>query len=306
MAGEEAHARMIQTGAGDAPCYDPANPDHIRLWPGSAPAAAGDDPCRDIPFLQVFRPPGISTRTDGPALVLIPGGGYDHLSNDREQGAVAAYFAGQLKITTFLLSYRLVQADGTYRYPVPLWDGRRAVRLVRALAGRYGVDPGRIGVFGFSAGGHLAGMIAFQPEDDFGLPPGDAVDGQDDRIAVLGLGYPVVAMDPGDVPPSGSVRHLLAGYRGRELAALERRLSVQDQVGPAAPPVFLFDGLDDQRVSPQNSRLLARALSAAGVPAEVHLFAHGPHGAGLATGVAGEETWPALFGRWLLERRFLP
>ncbi|MEE3625050.1 alpha/beta hydrolase [Nitrospirillum sp. BR 11752] len=291
------------SAAGAAPCFDPADPDDIRLWPGPAPGASGDDACRDIPFLKVFRAPG---QDIGPALVLIPGGGYDRLSNAREQEPVAAYFARHLHITTFVLSYRLVQADGTYRYPVPLWDGRRAVRLVRARAPHYGIDPRRIGIFGFSAGGHLASVIAFRPGDDFGLSRRDATDDVDDGVAVLGLGYPVITMDAGDAPASASARHLLSGYRGAERAALERRLSAQNLVGPHAPPVFLFDGLDDQRVSPENSRLLARSLQAAGVPAAVYWFDHGPHGAGLATGVPGESAWPDLFQQWLRERGFLP
>ncbi|TWB58566.1 acetyl esterase/lipase [Nitrospirillum viridazoti] len=302
--GTGAWGQTAPTTAGAAyPCYEAANPDDIRLWPGRAPGAVGDEPCRDIPFVQVFRAGGVDP---GPALVLIPGGGYDHLSNEREQATVAAYFAEYLKITTFLLSYRLVQPDGTYHYPVPLWDGRRAVRLVRTLSARYGVDPSRIGVFGFSAGGHLAALIAFRPKDDFGFTPGDVIDAADDTVAALGLGYPVISLDPAVVPPSGSVRHLLAGYHGAERAALEQHLSAQTQIGPDAPPVFLFDGLDDRRVSSKNSLLLAQALRDAGVPNDIHLFDHGPHGAGLAMGITGEQAWPELFQRWLRQRGFLP
>jgi hypothetical protein len=114
-------------------CYDASDPSEIRLWPGAAPGATGDDPCRDIPYLRVFRSPKAASRS-GQGLIVIPGGGYDCLSDAKEQAPVADYFSRQLGnsatrqlgVTTFVLYYRVVQPDGSYRYPIPMWDGQRA------------------------------------------------------------------------------------------------------------------------------------------------------------------------------------
>lgn len=301
------HHRAVESmdAASGRHCYDPADPTEIRLWNGPAPGATGDDPCRDIPFLKMYAPEGDSPAAR-PAILIIPGGGYDRLSDTREQAPVAEYFARTYHVKAFVLYYRLVQRDGTYRYPVPMWDGYRALNLIRHEAGRYGVDPKRIGLFGFSAGGHLASTLALHPGADFGLPRRDAVDEANARPYFLGLGYPVISMLPSAYASPNSLRHLLYGYEGRELARLEHDLSGQEQVSSATPPVFLFESLDDERISAQNSVLFGAALHAAGVPAEIHLFAHGVHGAGLAQDVPEENAWPGLFGDWLERNHFLP
>lgn len=286
------------------PCYDPADPTEIRLWNGPAPGATGDDPCRDIPFLKMYTAEGGGPAAQ-PAILIIPGGGYDRLSDTREQAPVAEYFAHTFHVKAFVLYYRLVQHDGTYRYPVPMWDGRRALNLIQHEAGRYGVDPGRIGLFGFSAGGHLASTLALHPGADFGLSRRDPVDEANARPSFLGLGYPVISMLPSAYAAPNSLKHLLHGYQGSELDRLEHELSGQEQVSSAVPPVFLFESLDDDRISAQNSVLFASALHAAGVPAEIHLFKHGVHGAGLAQDVPEENAWPGLFGDWLERNHFL-
>jgi acetyl esterase/lipase len=284
--------------------YDQSDHDQIRLWDGRAPGASGDDPSRDIPFLQVYRR-AAQDQASGSAVLLIPGGGYDHLSDRKEQAPVAEYFSQRLKLTTFILYYRLVQPDGTYRYPVPMWDGQRALKLIRDLAPKYGIDPKRVGVFGFSAGGHLAAMLAVHSTTDFGLPQHDAVDSQNARPDFLALGYPVISMDPAQFAARSSRRHLLYGYRGQALEHLQHYLSGQDNVRSDVPPVFLFESMDDRRISPQNSVLFARALETAKVPAQVHLFSHGIHGAGLAGGISDEQTWPELFRQWLVNLAIL-
>ena len=286
------------------PCFDPADRRDVRLWAGAAPGAVGTDPCRDIPYLQIFPAQGRPAHTAAPAFLIAPGGGYDRLTDADEQAPVAEYFARTLHITAFVLRYRLVQPDGTYRYPVPMWDGQRALRLIRSRAQEFGVDPQRLGIFGFSAGGHLASTLALHPDDDFGLPVHDAIDAVPARPDLLGLGYPVISMDPADVPPSGSSRNLLKGYRGKELGDLQQFLSSEKHVTPRSPPVFLFESLDDARISPQNSVLFAQVLKAAGLAADVHLFPHGVHGDGLAVGVAGEEQWPTMFAQWLASQGF--
>jgi acetyl esterase/lipase len=284
-------------------CYDAADHSEIRLWDGAAPGAAGDDPCQDVPYLRVF--PARDGNRAGPAMLLLAGGGYDHLSNEKEQSPVADYFSGNLNITTFVLYYRLVKPDGTYRYPVPMWDGQRALKLIRHRARELHIDPKRIGVFGFSAGGHLAATLALHPDDDFGLPQRDAVDGASGKVDTLGLGYPVISMDPGAYGTSNTRAHLLDGFRGKQLRELETRLSAQDNVGPRTPPVFLFVSMDDQRIDPHNSVMFGDALKAAGISADVHLFAHGAHGVGLATDQPEERVWPELFRQWLIRQHFI-
>lgn len=238
-------------------------------------------------------------------MLLIPGGGYDHLSDRKEQAPVAEYFSQRLNLTTFILYYRLVQTDGTYRYPVPMWDGQRALKLIRNLAPKYGINPRQVGVFGFSAGGHLATMLAVHSTTDFGLSQHDAVDLQNGRPDFLGLGYPVISMNPAQFAARSSRSHLLYGYRGQALEHLQNYLSGQDNVRSGMPPVFLFESMDDRRVNSKNSVLFAQALQAAKVPAQIHLFSHGVHGAGLAGAIPDEQTWPELFRQWLIGLGFL-
>lgn len=286
-------------------CYDASDSTEIRLWPGTAPGAAGNDPCRDIPYLRIFRASRASAGANrsGQAFIVIPGGGYDRLSDTKEQAPVAEYFSQQLGVTTFVLYYRLVQPDGTYRYPVPMWDGQRALKLVRTRARDFGIDPQRVGLYGFSAGGHLASTVALHSATDFDLPVHDAIDAADGRPNLLGLGYPVISMDPAQFAATSSHNHLLYGYAAHDLEHLQNYLSGQDHVTPRTPPVFLFESMDDQRISPQNSVIFADALKRAGIPAEIHLFAHGVHGAGLAQGIPEEEAWPTLFATWLNHQR---
>lgn len=280
------------------PCFDASNPAEHKLWHEGAPGAVGDDPCRDVPYLTVYPAAGAGSGLN-PAILIFPGGGYDHLTNEREQEPVAEYFAQHLHVTAILLRYRLAQKDGTYAYPTPMWDAQRAIRLVHTMAARWQIDPERIGVFGFSAGGHLASTVVLHPEDRFGLAPQDRVDESRDTVRFLGLGYPVISMDPATVPPSGSYRNLLRDVDGEKRKELETFLSGEKNVHPGLPPVFLFESLDDKRISAQNSVLFAQALQRAGVPAEIHLFQHGEHGSGLSEGIAEEEQWPQEFGEWL-------
>jgi acetyl esterase/lipase len=279
-------------------CYDPNDSTEIRLWNNRAPGAVGDDPCRDIPYLKIYpAAPGTSaTRT---AIIVIPGGGYDRLTDRKEQAPVGAYFSNQLHITTFVLFYRLVQKNGDYRYPIPMWDGQRALKLVRARAAQYGVEPNRIGLFGFSAGGHLASTITLHAGTDFDLSKHDPIDAESARPDFLGLGYPVISMLPMQFASTNSLGHLLYGYDDHELDHLEHYLSGQLNVTPRTPPVFLFESMDDKQISAENSALFSEALRTAQIPADVHLFVHGVHGAGLAVGIPEEEAWPGMFADWL-------
>jgi acetyl esterase/lipase len=285
-------------------CYDANDPRDIRLWPDNAPGAVGKNPCTDIPFLRVYAPES-SWAMSNLAIVVMPGGGYNELIDTKEQGPVAEYFANKLGITSFVLYYRLVQANGTYRYPVPMWDAQRAIRYVRANAAQYGIAQDRVGVFGFSAGGHLASTVAIHFASSFDLPDPDSLDATDARPDFVGLGYPVISMDPNQYASLNSLHHLLFGYTGADLNQLEHYLSGQDQVNQTTPPTFLFESQDDAQISSQNSTLFAEALNSAGVLSEVHIFATGLHGDGLARGQIAEHVWPHLFRNWLVERGLL-
>jgi acetyl esterase/lipase len=285
-------------------CYDSNDPQDVRLWSASAPGAVGNNPCTDIPFLRVFTPHGLTPAGDV-GIIVMPGGGYNQLIDTAEQSPVGEYFANQLGITTFVLYYRLVQANGTYRYPVPMWDAQRAVRLVRTNAAQYGINPGKVGVFGFSAGGHLASTIAIHSDTSFNETPQDSIDSADPRPDFLGLGYPVISMDPNQYASPNSLAHLLSGYTGTELTQLETYLSGQEQVTSTTPPTFLFESWDDAQISSQNSSLFYEALNTANVPSEGHIFQMGMHGDGLAAGQPEEYIWPMLFRNWLVVRGLL-
>jgi acetyl esterase/lipase len=280
------------------PCFNANDPNETALWRTNAPGAIGNDPCRDIPYIQAFHAE-TSSRELRPAILVIPGGGYNQLTDTKEQAPVAEYFASELHVAAFVLRYRLVQKDGAYRYPVPMMDGQRANRLLRARSREFGIDPERIAVFGFSAGGHLASTLALHPDEAFGVLGDDLVDRTSAHVNLLGLGYPVISMNPTVVPPSGSYKHLLFGFDGRELTSLQHHLSGEENVTASMPPVFLFESLDDKTISPQNSVLFANALKRARVPSEVHLFPHGEHGSGLSVGIPEEDAWPSMFANWI-------
>lgn len=293
----EAHATAV--------CYNANDSRDLRLWEDQAPGATGANPCTDIPFLRVFRPEGPIPATDI-GIVVIPGGGYNELIDENEQAPVGQYFADKLGVTTFVLYYRLVQKDGTYRYPVPMWDGQRAIRYIRHNAAQYAINPDHIGVFGFSAGGHLASTIAIHFATNFGLPSQDQIDQTDARPDFLGLGYPVISMNPHQYASSSSLNHLLYGFTGTELVQLENYLSGQKQVSSTTPPTFIFESFDDKVVDSQNSSLFYEALVTAKVPSEAHIFQRGTHGAGLAADEPYEYVWPELFHNWLSERGLIP
>jgi acetyl esterase/lipase len=299
------HRSHFEAAAPSSNCYDPSDPTKLRLWEGGAPGAVGSNPCRDIPYMQAFSPSG-GKQLLSPAILIMPGGGYDRLTDTKEQAPVAEYFARTFHVTAFVLYYRLVEQDGTYRYPVPMWDGQRAVKLIRSRASQFAIDPERLALFGFSAGGHLASTLTLHSATDFGLPRHDEVDRQNGRPNLLGLGYPVISMDPAAVPPSGSYQNLLRGFTGPELKYFQNYLSGEKNVTDRTPPVFLFESKDDAVISPENSVLFVGALKAHGIPVDAHIFAHGKHGSGLATDEPEESAWPTMFRQWLIEQSFLP
>ncbi len=285
----------------------------LPLWPGPAPGSTAgpeqanlversDDPAlpdralsgRYQPYLVVYRP----KHPNGGALLVAPGGGYARVVLDKEGTALVPIFAEQAGITLFVLRYRLPDAavDGATARDQPLADAQRALRLIRAHAADYGVDPQRIGAIGFSAGGHVAASLGTR-YDDVVYPARDAIDRVSARPDFLLLLYPVIDMGSGTAAHTGSRLRLLGRHPD---AATMAAYSLQNRVHAGMPPTFLVHAQDDPVVPEENSLLFYQALRQAGVPAELHLFAHGGHGFG-TRGIAGLPlaAWPQLALGWM-------
>lgn len=238
----------------------------IALWPGAAPGAAGTTPA-DTPTITPF----IAAHPNGTAAVIFPGGGYEHLATEKEGNAVARWLASY-GVDGFVVKYRL---GPRYHHPATLDDGARAVRFVRANASRWGIHPARIGVVGFSAGGHLASTVGthVRPADAGARDPIGRVSSRPDFMVLV---YPVITLrDP--LAHVGS-RHNLLGPDSS--AATMRLLSNELQVTSRTPPTFLVATTDDRTVPVENSLLFYDALRAARVPVELHIYETGPHGFG--------------------------
>jgi len=284
-----------------APSPDLAQPAQtIRLWPGRAPGALGDDD-RDTPILTLYRPFGppyttAGEATAGTAVIVAPGGGYGVLAENHEGRQVANWLNG-LGVTAFVLRYRL---GPRYHHPIELGDMQRAIRLVRARAGELGVLPDRIGIMGFSAGGHLASTAATH-FDDGDARAADLVDRASSRPDFLVLAYPVVSLTAA-YTHQGSATNLLGANAP---ATLRAELSNEQHVTSRTPPTFLFHTDADTGVPAENSVAFYLALRRAGVPAELHVFTPGPHGVGLALGDPVLGVWPTLLASWLRDRGLL-
>jgi acetyl esterase/lipase len=254
----------------------PALPERFLLWPNGAPGALGSSDL-DKPAITVYPIGGPQKVATG--VVIFPGGGYRGLAMDHEGVQIAAWL-NSYGITAFVVEYRL---GPRYRNPIELGDGLEAVRWARTRAAQYGIDPHRIGVWGFSAGGHLASTV------------GTHFDGPASRPDFLILAYPVITFrDP--YAHVGSREALI----GKDAApGLVDELSNELHVTKETPPTFLFHTSDDNVVPVQNSIEFYLALRAAGVAAEMHIFESGPHGVGLARDKGALSGWPELLAGWL-------
>lgn len=265
----------------------------IPLWPGAAPGALGDQP-HDTPAITVYPP---SAPASGAAMLVCPGGGYAR--HAPHEGHDYALWLGALGITSFVLRYRL-GADG-YRHPTMLHDAARAVRLIRSRAAQWGVDGGRVGVMGSSAGGHLASALL--THGDAGAPGHpDPAERESSRPDLGVLCYPVIAM--GDIAHQGS-RENLVGLAPSD--ALVAEVSSDLRVTAATPACFLWHTAEDEKVSVEHSLRFATALARHAVPFELHIYEQGRHGLGLADQppFAGAHPWAGELRRWLRERGFI-
>lgn len=262
----------------------------IPLWSGAAPGALGAED-RDIPAITVFLPRSVAPNT--PAVVICPGGGYANLASNHEGRQVANYL-NSLGVVAFVLRYRL---GPRYHHPIELGDAQRALRTIRSHSADWRLDPTRIGIMGFSAGGHLA-MTASTHFDAGNLSATDAVDRAGSRPDFTILGYPVISM----IEPwthQGSRNNLLGNTQNTELA---RSLSGEQSVTKETPPTFIFQTNADTTVPAENSVYYYLALRKSGVPAEMHIFEKGPHGVGLANDDPALSEWSKLLANWLRVR----
>lgn len=272
-----------------------ADPEKVRLWPEGAPGAKGQED-KDQPFVYVW--PAAKEKANGAAFVVCPGGGYGGLAADHEGVQVAKWFNG-LGVSAFVLHYRL--GSQGYHYPVQLMDVQRAIRHVRANAAEYGIDPQRIGVIGFSAGGHLSSMAATLFDEKPEGMTNDAVDQVSARPDVAAPTYPVISMID-EFAHSGSRKNLLGPNDSDELA---RKVSTHLRVTPQTPPTFLFQTDEDTVVPAENAVSFYLACRKNGVPAELHCYQPGPHGVGLYLGDPVLGTWSGHLRDWLRNQGFL-
>ena len=275
------------------PRVDPnAEPETFALWPNGAPGALGTAD-EDKPTLTVFR---TTLRANGTAVIVAPGGGYARLSMNNEGRQVAAWF-NAMGVTAFVLKYRL---GPKYHHPIELGDAQRAIRLVRARAAEFGISPDRIGMMGFSAGGHLTASAGTM--FDAGNPKAaDPLDRPSSRPDFLILAYPVISFDP-SIAHAGSVRYLLGDQPDPKL---REALSAELHVTAQTPPTFLFSTTADTTVPVENTVQFYLALRKAKVPAEMHIFENGAHGGGLWLSDPALSAWPQLLTNWLRGRGLL-
>jgi acetyl esterase/lipase len=292
---------FAKVGAADA---EPPPPELAALeWiplfsAGDLPSMpdAGEEYWANARLLNVQQPSLGVMRTDvgdfpRPAFIICAGGGYNHLAILQEAYPLGKWLNAH-GIDAYLLKYRLKE----WGYPAPLQDVTQAVRMLRANVDSWQIDPARIGVVGFSAGGHVAGMSATL----WGLPEAvlsaeseySNTSARPDLVAMI---YPVVTMQE-PFTHQGS-RHNLLGPAPTELAI--KALSLEERVRPDSPPVFLVHTDTDTAVPAENSLQFATALRAQKVPVELHLFAEGPHGFGLRLGHGAASDWPDQFCHWL-------
>jgi len=280
---------------GQARHEDPsADTKTMLLWEGKAPGADGDAD-EDKPTLTFYPP--LQSHAPATAVIVMPGGSYGWLATNHE-GRQVANWLNAIGITAFVLKYRL---GPKYHHPVELGDAQRAIRLVRSRAKEFGVAPDKIGVLGFSAGGHLA-STTITLFDRGNAQSTDPVDRASSRPDFAVLAYPVISLTA-EYTHRLSRKNLLGENPPSQLAT---QLSSELQVTSETPPTFLFSSGTDTVVPPENSVAFYLALRKAGVPAELHIFEKAAHGVGLGLNELGIGQWGTLLIEWLRERKLLP
>lgn len=275
-----------------------AEPQVLPLWDNPAPHSNGQED-GDQPQIHVYL---VKSDKPTPAIVVLPGGGYGGLAVDHEGVQIAQFFNSH-GISAVVCHYRhrgKGNAGKGYGHPVPLLDAQHAVRTARSRAEQWNIDPQKIGIIGFSAGGHLASTVSTH-FDAGQADASDPIARASSRPDFAILCYPVISLDKLHTH-GGSRRNLLGENPDPELL---QSLSTENSVTPETPPTFLFHTSDDQAVAAENALVYASALIRNGVPTELVMFQNGRHGLGLAAGHPGAEAWPQLCIDWLKHRQIL-
>jgi len=273
-----------------------AEPKVELLWPDGAPGAKGEAE-GDKPTLTIYLPP--AEKATGAAIVICPGGGYGALATDHE-GLQIGQWLNSFGVAGFMVKYRHRNTGAGYGHPAPLQDAQRAVRIVRSRGKEWGVDPNRIGILGFSAGGHLASSAITHFNESF-YEAKDKIDRVSPRPDFAVLVYPVISLTE-SFTHVGSRKNLLGANPD---PALVEKMSSEKQVTPQTPPTFLIATWEDKGVPAENSIYFYLALRQAKVPAEMHIFLKGPHGFGLGQKIEGTSAWPGLCEKWMERAGFL-
>ena len=251
------------------------------LWPEGAPGALGNTD-EDKPSISIYLP--AADKATGTGIVVCPGGGYGHLAIDHE-GEQIARWLNSFGVAAFVLKYRIAPR---YHHPAPLQDAQKAILTVRERGEEWRVRPDRVGIIGFSAGGHLASTAGTHFESAT-------------RPDFMILAYPVISFTT-PYTHQGSRKNLIGENPDSKLA---ESLSNELQVTAQTPPTFLFHTTTDQTVPVENSVLFYMALRKAGVPAEMHIYANGPHGVGLGATDLALSSWPRHVEEWMQGRELL-
>lgn len=264
----------------------------VLLWPGGAPGALGNKDV-DVPKLYCYpvretersrgeRLERTEPRGDRAAVIVMPGGAYRELEMEKEGAAEARWLNGH-GVEAFVLEYRL---GPKYHFPAPMLDGARAIRYVRSHAADLGISAEKVGVWGFSAGGHLAGYLA--SVNDGGNPSAaDAEERVSDRPDFAILSYARLSMDA-SIPRPTNLEALIGEHPTQ---AMINEISIDRRVTRSTSPSFIFSTGEDKQVNSLNATAYYDALKRSGVPAELHIFERGPHGVGLGQGL---KTLPGL------------
>lgn len=269
-----------------------AEPKTVPLWGDKIPGPTSKDP-KNVPTLTIH----LAEKPNGSAVVVCPGGGYSGRATDHEGRQIAEWLNAR-GVHAFILKYRTAGESqiAPPLQPGPMLDVQRAIRSVRTTAKGVGIDPNRIGVWGFSAGGHLASTAATH-FDDGKADAEDPVDRLSCRPDFAILAYPVITM--GDKTHGGSKSNLLGKTPDPKLVEF---YSNEKQVTAKTPPTFLFHTVEDKAVPIENARLFKAACEKAGVPVELVEFEKGRHGVGLGNGKNDPpelKEWPVKLEKWL-------
>ena len=273
--------------------------DPIYLWDEKPLVGPDREHIKDQRVYAVDNPTMIpywpeADKANGTAVVIFPGGGYVRLAINHEGHDIAKWFAAR-GVAAFVVKYRMQE----HGFPAPLLDGLRAVRQVRKHSDAWGIDPAKVGVIGFSAGGHLAASVATR--FDFALDSDDPLATISARPDFAILGYPVITLEGADAH-AGSCRALLGENPDPQLV---RDNSLQLQVSDQIPPVFMLHGVGDQAVPVGNSLAFFNEVQKHNKQSELHIYQTGIHGVGMIQGRGSVSSWPDALDQWLRQNNWV-